>query len=139
QKIKFPVNCPVCGSVIENVEGEVINRCTGGLICAAQCKGALNHFVSRLAMNINGIGDKIIDQLVDKGYVKTVADLYNLNINILIKLKGMGPKSVQNIINSLNKSKQTTLSRFIYALGIRKVGEVIANNLASHYGTLIVL
>ncbi|XZQ54788.1 MAG: NAD-dependent DNA ligase LigA [Arsenophonus sp.] len=139
QKIKFPVNCPVCGSVIEHVEGEVINRCTGGLICAAQCKGALNHFVSRLAMNINGIGDKIIDQLVDKGYVKTVADLYNININILIKLKGMGPKSVQNIINALNKSKQTTLSRFIYALGIRKVGKVIANNLASHYGTLIEL
>ncbi|MGP1959953.1 MAG: NAD-dependent DNA ligase LigA [Arsenophonus sp. NC-TX2-MAG3] len=136
QKIRFPVHCPACGSTIERIEGETVIRCTGGLTCAEQRKGALKHFVSCRAMNIKGMGSKIIDQLVDKKYVTTAADLYHLNINILAKLEHIGLKSAQNLINTLNKSKRTTLARFIYALGIREVGEVIARNLAIHYVTL---
>ncbi|MGP1931189.1 MAG: NAD-dependent DNA ligase LigA [Arsenophonus sp. ET-YP4-MAG3] len=138
-EIQFPIRCPVCGSAIERIEGETLIRCIGALFCTAQRKSSLKHFVSRRAMNINGIGDKIINQLVDKKYVTTVADLYRLNLNILIKLDHIGIKSAQNIINALNKSKRTTLARFIYALGIRKVGEVMANNLALHYTTLTLL
>lgn len=136
RKIRFPIHCPVCGSAIERIEGEAVIRCTGGLICAAQRKGALKHFVSRRAMDIEGMGDKIIDQLVDKEYVTTAADLYRLTPDILARLERMGPKSAQNLINALDKSKQTTLARFIYALGIREVGEATANNLAAHYTTL---
>lgn len=136
REIRFPIHCPVCGSAIERIEGEAVIRCTGGLICAAQRKGALKHFVSRRAMDIEGMGDKIIDQLVDKEYVTTAADLYRLNPDILARLERMGPKSAQNLINALDKSKQTTLARFIYALGIREVGEATAGNLATHYATL---
>ncbi len=136
KEIQFPIYCPVCGSDIKRTEGEVIIRCTGGLICTAQRKGSLKHFVSRHAMNIEGMGDKIIDQLVDKNYVRTAADLYRLNFDILIRLNRMGPKSAQNLINAINNSKQTTLSRFIYALGIRNIGEATARNLAIHYVTL---
>ncbi|MGP1939017.1 MAG: NAD-dependent DNA ligase LigA [Arsenophonus sp. ET-DL9-MAG3] len=139
QEIQFPIHCPVCGSDIEHIEGEALIRCTGALFCTAQRKGALKHFVSRRAMNIKGIGDKIINQLVDKKYVTTVADLYRLNLDVLMRLDRIGIKSAQNIINALNKSKRTTLARFIYALGIRKVGEVMASNLASHYTTLALL
>ncbi|SPP31595.1 DNA ligase [Arsenophonus endosymbiont of Aleurodicus floccissimus] len=136
REILFPIHCPVCGSAIERIEGEAVIRCSGGLICAAQRKGALKHFISRRAMDIEGMGDKIIDQLVDKEYVTTAADLYRLNSDILARLERMGPKSTQNLINALDKSKQTTLARFIYALGIREVGEATAGNLATHYATL---
>ncbi|VAY02424.1 DNA ligase [Arsenophonus endosymbiont of Aleurodicus dispersus] len=135
QEIRFPIHCPVCGSVIKRIKGEVVIRCTGGLMCAAQRKGALKHFVSRRAMDITGMGDKIIDQLVDKKYVTTVADIYRLNIDILARLERLGPKSAQKLINALDKSKQTTLTRFIYAVGIREVGEATAGNLATHYVT----
>ncbi|WP_272694461.1 NAD-dependent DNA ligase LigA [Providencia sp. PROV036] len=136
REIVFPTHCPVCGSDIERVEGEAVARCTGGLICGAQRKEALKHFVSRRAMDIDGMGDKIIDQLVEKEYVKTPADLYQLSAGILTGLDRMGPKSAQNLVDALNKSKQTTLARFIYALGIREVGEATAANLAAHYTTL---
>ncbi|MGG4675042.1 NAD-dependent DNA ligase LigA [Providencia sp. Me1] len=136
REIVFPTHCPVCGSDIERVEGEAVARCTGGLICEAQRKEALKHFVSRRAMDVDGMGDKIIDQLVEKEYVKTPADLYQLSAGILTGLDRMGPKSAQNLVDALNKSKQTTLARFIYALGIREVGEATAANLAAHYTTL---
>ncbi|HGJ5876455.1 MAG TPA: NAD-dependent DNA ligase LigA [Arsenophonus sp.] len=139
REIIFPAHCPVCGSAIERIEGEAVIRCTGGLICAAQRKGALKHFVSRRAMDIEGMGDKIIDQLVDKEYVKTQADLYRLNLDILTRLERMGIKSAQNLLNALDKSKQATLAQFIYALGIREVGEATANNLATHYASLVSL
>lgn len=139
REIIFPAHCPVCGSAIERIEGEAVIRCTGGLICAAQRKGALKHFVSRRAMDIEGMGDKIIDQLVDKEYVKTPADLYRLNLDILTRLERMGIKSAQNLLNALDKSKQATLAQFIYALGIREVGEATANNLATHYASLVSL
>ncbi|EMI7064601.1 MULTISPECIES: NAD-dependent DNA ligase LigA [Providencia] len=136
REIVFPTHCPVCGSDIERIEGEAVARCTGGLICGAQRKEALKHFVSRRAMDVDGMGDKIIDQLVEKEYVKTPADLYQLSAGILTGLDRMGPKSAQNLVDALNKSKQTTLARFIYSLGIREVGEATAANLAAHYTTL---
>ena len=136
REIVFPTHCPVCGSDIERVEGEAVARCTAGLVCGAQRKEALKHFVSRRAMDVDGMGDKIIDQLVDKEYVKTPADLYQLSAGKLTGLDRMGPKSAQKLIDALEKSKQTTLARFIYALGIREVGEATAANLAAHYHTL---
>ncbi|GKX58418.1 NAD-dependent DNA ligase LigA [Leminorella grimontii] len=134
--IVFPTSCPVCGSAIERVEGEAVARCTGGLVCAAQRKEALKHFVSRRAMDVEGMGDKIIEQLVDKEYVKTPADLYRLSLGILTRLERMGPKSAQNLLEALEKSKSTTLARFLFGLGIREVGEATAANLASHFGSL---
>lgn len=134
--IVFPTHCPVCGSDVERVEGEAVARCTAGLVCGAQRKEALKHFVSRRAMDVDGMGDKIIDQLVEKEYVKTPADLYQLSAGKLTGLDRMGPKSAQKLIDALEKSKQTTLARFIYALGIREVGEATAANLAAHYHTL---
>ncbi|WP_027711037.1 NAD-dependent DNA ligase LigA [Dickeya chrysanthemi] len=134
--VVFPTHCPVCGSDVERVEGEAVARCTGGLFCAAQRKEALKHFVSRRALDVEGMGDKIIDQLVDKEYVKTPADLLRLDIGILARLDRMGPKSAQNLVNALNKAKSTTFARFLYALGIRDVGEATAANLAAHFGTL---
>jgi len=134
--IVFPEHCPVCGSDVERVEGEAVTRCTGGLICGAQRKEALKHFVSRRAMDVDGMGEKIIDQLVDKEYVKTPADLFRLSAGVLTGLDRMGPKSAQNVVDALNKAKQTTLARFLYALGIREVGEATAANLAAHFGAL---
>lgn len=134
--IVFPEHCPVCGSDVERVEGEAVTRCTGGLICGAQRKEALKHFVSRRAMDVDGMGEKIIDQLVDKEYVKTPADLFRLSAGVLTGLDRMGPKSAQNVVDALNKAKQTTLARFLYALGIREVGEATAANLAAHFGKL---
>ncbi|MBX9446201.1 NAD-dependent DNA ligase LigA [Dickeya chrysanthemi] len=134
--VVFPTHCPVCGSDVERVEGEAVARCTGGLFCAAQRKEALKHFVSRRALDVEGMGDKIIDQLVEKEYVKTPADLFRLDIGILTRLERMGPKSAQNLVNALNKAKSTTFARFLYALGIRDVGEATAANLAAHFGTL---
>ncbi|WP_130830957.1 NAD-dependent DNA ligase LigA [[Erwinia] mediterraneensis] len=136
QAVLFPTHCPVCGSDVERVEGEAVARCTGGLICGAQRKEALKHFVSRRALDVDGLGDKIIDQLVEKEYVKTPADLFRLTAGKLTGLDRMGPKSAQNIVDALDKAKSTTLARFLYALGIREVGEATAANLAAHFGTL---
>lgn len=134
--IRFPTCCPVCQSEIERVEGEAVARCTGGLICQAQRKEALKHFVSRKAMDVEGLGDKVIEQLVDREMVRTPADLFRLRAGELTILERMGPKSAQNVIDALNKAKQTTLPRFLYALGIREVGEATALNLAQHFLTL---
>ncbi|MBY4951882.1 NAD-dependent DNA ligase LigA [Pantoea sp. DY-17] len=136
REIVFPGHCPVCGSDVERVEGEVVTRCTGGLICGAQRKEALKHFVSRRAMDVDGMGDKIIDQLVEKEYVLTPADLFRLTAGKLTGLDRMGPKSAQNVVDALEKAKSTTLARFLYALGIREVGEATAANLANHFGEL---
>ncbi|WMY96665.1 MAG: NAD-dependent DNA ligase LigA [Arsenophonus sp.] len=136
KKIIFPVFCPVCGSNLKRIKGQVRIRCTSGLICSAQRKRTLRHFVSCSAMNIRGIGEKIINQLVDKDYINTVVDLYYLNFEILSKLTRIGLKSQRNLINSLHKSKRTTLARFIYALGIQEVGLVTADRLADYYNSL---
>lgn len=136
QEVIFPAHCPVCGSDIERVEGEAVARCTGGLFCGAQRKEALKHFVSRRAMDVDGMGEKIIEQLVDKEYVKTPADLFRLTAGKLTGLERMGPKSAQNVINALEKAKKTTFARFIYSLGIREVGEATAANLVAHFGSL---
>lgn len=134
--ILFPTACPVCQSSIERVEGEAVARCTGGLYCAAQQKEALKHFVSRKAMDIEGLGDKIIEQLVDQQLVKTPADIFRLDMPALVGLERMGEKLALKLLKSIEDSKQTTLPRFIYALGIREVGEATALNLASHFATL---
>jgi DNA ligase (NAD+) len=136
QEIIFPTHCPVCGSDVERVEGEAVTRCTGGLICGAQRKEALKHFVSRRALDVDGMGDKIIDQLVEKEYVHTPADLFKLTAGKLTGLDRMGPKSAQNTVDALEKAKETTFARFLYALGIREVGEATAAGLAAHFGTL---
>lgn len=136
KEIIFPTHCPICGSLIVRDEGEAISRCAGGLICPAQRKEALKHFVSRRAMNVDGLGDRIIEQLVDKDYVKTPADLYKLTLPILCSLDKVGQKLANNLINALNQSKDTTLNRFIFALGIPNVGEVTAENLVNQFGNL---
>ncbi|QCR35399.1 NAD-dependent DNA ligase LigA [Nissabacter sp. SGAir0207] len=136
REVTFPTACPVCGSDVERVEGEAVARCTGGLFCGAQRKESLKHFVSRRAMDVDGMGDKIIDQLVEKEYVKTPADLFRLSAGVLTGLDRMGPKSAQNLVNALQKAKETTLARFLYALGIREVGEATAANLAAHFGSV---
>lgn len=135
-EIVFPTYCPVCGSDVERVEGEAVTRCTGGLICGAQRKEALRHFVSRRALDVEGMGEKIIDQLVEKEYVYTPADLFNLTAGKLTGLDRMGPKSAQNVVDALEKAKETTFARFLYALGIREVGESTAANLAAYFATL---
>ena len=134
--IIFPTNCPVCDSQIIRIEGEAVARCTGGLFCAAQRKEALKHFVSRKAMDIDGIGGKLIEQLVDRKLIHTPADLFKLDLTTLTRLERMGAKSAENALNSLEKAKSTTLARFIFALGIREVGEATALNLANHFKTL---
>ena len=134
--IIFPTNCPVCDSQIIRIEGEAVARCTGGLFCAAQRKEALKHFVSRKAMDIDGVGGKLIEQLVDRELVHTPADLFKLDLTTLTRLERMGAKSAENALNSLEKAKSTTLARFIFALGIRDVGEATALNLANHFKTL---
>ena len=136
KEIVFPTHCPVCQSDVERVEGEAVARCTGGLICGAQRKESLKHFVSRRALDVDGMGDKIIDQLVEKEYVHTPADLFRLTAGKLTGLDRMGPKSAQNVVNALEKAKETTFARFLYALGIREVGEATAAGLAAHFGTL---
>ena len=136
REVVFPTHCPVCGSDVERVEGEAVARCTGGLICGAQRKESLKHFVSRRAMDVDGMGDKIIDQLVEKEYVHTPADLFRLTAGKLTGLDRMGPKSAQNVVNALEAAKETTFARFLYALGIREVGEATAAGLAAYFGTL---
>lgn len=134
--IIFPKTCPVCDSAIVRIEGEAVARCTGGLFCAAQRKEALKHFVSRKAMDIDGVGGKLIEQLVDCELVHTPADLFKLDLTTLTRLERMGTKSAENALASLEKAKNTTLARFIFALGIREVGEATALNLANHFKTL---
>ncbi|MDR2219449.1 MAG: NAD-dependent DNA ligase LigA [Methylobacillus sp.] len=128
--------CPVCGSHIVREEGEAAWRCTGGLFCAAQRKQALLHFASRRAMDIEGLGDKLVDQLVDADIVKTPADVYRLEVEKLAALDRMGEKSAQNLVDAIRHSKQTTLARFVYALGIRNVGEATAKDFARFFGSL---
>ncbi len=132
----MPTACPVCGSHIEKLEGEVIARCTGGLICAAQRKQALLHFAQRRAMDIEGLGDKVVEQLVDQGIVHTPADLYKLGIAKLAALERMADKSATNLVAAIEASRATTLNRFVFALGIRHVGEATAKDLARHFGKL---
>ena len=134
--IIFPKTCPVCDSAIVRIEGEAVARCTGGLFCAAQRKEALKHFVSRKAMDIDGVGGKLIEQLVDRELIHTPADLFKLDLTTLTRLDRMGAKSAENVLASLEKAKNTTLARFIFALGIREVGEATALNLANHFKTL---
>jgi DNA ligase (NAD+) len=133
----MPAVCPVCGSPIVRVEEEAIARCSGGWVkCAAQRKGGLLHFVSRRAMDVEGLGDQLVEQLVDKHLINTAADLYKLGLSALAELDRMAEKSAQNVLKALEKSKSTTLARFIYALGIRHVGESTAKELARHFGNL---
>ncbi|WP_287830294.1 NAD-dependent DNA ligase LigA [Idiomarina sp.] len=134
QAIEFPSHCPVCDSEVERIEGEAVARCSGGLICAAQRKEAIKHFASRKAMDVDGLGDKLVEQLVDKDWVKSPADLYELKAPVVASLPRMGMKSAQNLVDAIANTRETTLPRFIYALGIREVGEATANNLARHFG-----
>ncbi len=132
--VVFPSRCPVCQSVVEREADEAVVRCMGGLVCAAQQKAAIKHFASRRAMDIDGLGDKLVEQLVDEGLVDSVAGLYGLSREQLVALERMGEKSADNLLDAFEKSKQTTLPRFIFALGIREVGEATALNLANHFG-----
>ncbi|UOD33636.1 NAD-dependent DNA ligase LigA [Massilia violaceinigra] len=133
----MPANCPVCGSPIVRLDDEAVARCSGGWThCSAQKKGGLMHFVSRRAIDVEGLGDQLIEQLVDKGLVNTAADLYTLDKDKLAGLERMAAKSAQNVIDALEKSRDTTMARFIYALGIRNVGESTAKALAQHFGNL---
>ena len=132
----MPAQCPVCGSAVVREEGEADHRCTGGLFCPAQRKQALLHFASRRAMDIEGLGDKLVEQLVDGGVVKALPDLYRMGFVSLAALDRMAEKSAQNLLDALQKSKHTTLARFLFALGIRHVGETTAKDLARHFGQL---
>jgi DNA ligase (NAD+) len=132
----MPNSCPECGSHIERPLDEAIARCTGGLICPAQRKQAITHFASRRAMDIEGMGEKLADQLVEADLVKSLDDIYKLQASTLANLERMAEKSAQNVINALDKSKKTTLARFIYGLGIRNVGEATAKDLSLHFGSL---
>lgn len=136
QPIQMPAICPVCGAQVFKEEGEAVARCSGGLFCSAQLKRMIWHFASRRAMAIDGLGQGIIDQLVDEGLVQDVGDLYGLTVEKLANLERMGPKSAQNVIEALNKSKCTTFERFLYALGIREIGESSARILARSFKTL---
>ena len=129
-EFRMPTRCPVCGSAVVRLADEAVARCTGGLFCPAQRKQALLHFASRRAMDIEGLGEKLVDQLVDGELVRTPADLYRLTLADLAGLERMGEKSAQNLLDALERSKRTTLARFIYALGIRNVGEATARDLA---------
>src|SRR5579885_319367 len=136
KKIILPTHCPVCRSAVEHVEGEAVARCTGGLFCAAQRKETIKHFASRRAMDIEGLGDKLVEQLVDTRLIESVADIYDLTQTQLENLERMGEKSAQKLLEQIEKSKSTTYARFLYALGIREVGEATAKALANHFRTL---
>jgi DNA ligase (NAD+) len=136
REFQMPAHCPVCGSEVEAADGEAIARCSGGLYCPAQHKEAIKHFASRRAMDIDGLGDKLVDQILDKQLIKTVADLYHLTVEQLADLDRMGRKSARNLVDALEKSRHTSLPRFLYALGIREVGEVTAHTLAAHFRDL---
>ncbi|HDS1211300.1 TPA: NAD-dependent DNA ligase LigA [Shewanella algae] len=136
KEISFPEQCPVCGSQVERLEGEAVARCTGGLFCEAQRKEAIKHFASRKALDIDGMGDKIVEQMIDKELVESPADLFSLTASALTMLERMGLKSATNLVQAIEAAKQTTLAKFLYALGIREVGESTAANLARHFKEL---
>lgn len=136
EPVTLPPQCPVCGSDVIRVSGEAVARCSGGLFCAAQRKEALKHFASRRALDIDGLGDKLIEQLIEQDLVKTPADLYTLDAEQLAALPRMGEKSASNLLSAIDHSRKTTLARFIHALGIREVGETLATVLATHFGAL---
>ncbi|NMM79502.1 DNA ligase (NAD(+)) LigA [Acidovorax sp. SRB_14] len=133
---RMPAHCPVCGSDVVREKGEANHRCSGGLFCAAQRKEALLHFAARRAMDIEGLGGKLVDQLVESGVIRTLPDLYRLCLTSLLALERMADKSAQNVLAALEKSKRTTLARFLFALGIRHIGEATAKDLARHFGSL---
>jgi DNA ligase (NAD+) len=136
---QLPDNCPVCGSAVSRPEGEAIARCSGGLYCMAQRKESLKHFVSRRALDVEGLGSKLIDQLVDKEIVRTPADLFDssrVNVATLASLERMGAKSAEKLVHAIERSRSVSLGRFLYAIGIREVGEATAQNLADYFGTL---
>ena len=135
-KFRMPETCPECGSAVERIEGEVVARCSGGLFCPAQRKHSIRHFATRKAMDIEGLGDKLVDQFVEAGLVHTVADLYHLTHAQVASLERMGSKSAENLLQALEDSKKPPLDRLLYALGIREVGEVTAHSLAAHFGTM---
>ncbi len=135
-EFRMPEECPECGSAVERVEGEAVSRCTGGLICPAQRKHSIRHFATRKAMDIEGLGDKLVDQLVEAGLIHSVSDLYHLSHDQLSALDRMGGKSAANLLKALEDSKQPPLDRLLYALGIREVGEVTARSLAIHFGSM---
>ena len=136
EPFRMPESCPVCGSAVVRAEGQAVSRCTGGLYCPAQRKEAIKHFAARRAMDIEGLGSSLVDQLVDRELVHDVADLYALTVEQLADLERMAEKSAENLIAALGKSKSTTLARFLYALGIREVGEATAQSLSQSFGTL---
>ncbi|MEY2919757.1 MAG: hypothetical protein RL261_1062, partial [Pseudomonadota bacterium] len=134
--VELPARCPVCNSHVDRTEGEAVARCSGGLVCPAQRLGAIRHFASRRAMDVDGLGERLVEQLIESGRVTTPADLYTLTVAEVAELERMGPKSAANLVAALEQSKQTTLPRFLYALGIRDVGEATALALAEHFGDL---
>ncbi|MGL4205226.1 MAG: NAD-dependent DNA ligase LigA [Aeromonadaceae bacterium] len=136
QPVQFPAECPVCGSEVERLPGEAVARCSGGLFCEAQRKEAIKHFAARRAMDIEGLGDKLIEQLVDRHLVTTPADLFRLDETTLSELERMGSKSAQKLLLAIEQARHTTLPRFLFALGIREVGEATALALANHFGEL---
>jgi DNA ligase (NAD+) len=136
REIVFPERCPVCKSAVQKFDEEAVARCSGGLFCAAQIKEAIKHFASRKAMDIDGLGDKLVNLMVEKAVIFSVADLYELNHEKLITLERVGEKSARNLINAIEKSKTTTLEKFLYALGIREVGEATAITLTTNFGSI---
>ena len=136
KKIRLPGKCPVCGSDIERIEGEAVARCAGGLICKAQRTEAIKHFASRKAMDIDGLGDKLVEQLVESGMIESVVDLYRLSIDQVAGLERMGQKSAENLIAAIDNSRKPQLAKLIYAMGIREVGEATARSLAASLGDL---
>ena len=135
-QFSMPATCPVCGSAAVREDGEADHRCSGGLFCSAQRKQAILHFAQRRAVEVEGLGDKLVDQLVEAGVVRTLPDLYRLGLTALASLDRMADKSAQNLLDALDKSRQTTLTRFLFGLGIRHVGEATAKELARHFGNL---
>jgi len=135
----MPDHCPICDSLAERINDEAKSRCTGGLYCPAQRKEAIKHFASRKAMDIDGLGDKLVEQLVDAELIHDISDLFHLNDIQLISMERMGDKSAENLIKAIEKSKNTTLARFLYSLGIREVGEATALSLANYFKTLNII
>jgi len=133
---KLPARCPICDSEVVRVEGEAVARCSGGLYCPAQQKEAIKHFASRRALDIDGLGDKLVEQFFEEKLISNISDLFHLKFEDLVKLERMGQKSVENLLEAIEKSKNTTLPRFIYSLGIREVGEATALSLANYFGDL---
>jgi DNA ligase (NAD+) len=132
----MPARCPVCDSEVLQQPGQAAYRCVGGLFCAAQRKEAIKHYASRKALDIEGLGDKLVEQMVEQGLIDSIADLYHLSLEQLAGLERMADKSARNLLDALEQSKQTTLARFIYALGIREVGEATAEALAGYFGAI---